>query len=400
MDISPRSRMFLVTVGIVAALAILSSTMSKNPALPLLSEHLGADAAQIGLISAISPIPGVLVSSFAGAYSDRKGRERVLTYSLIIFATAPFLYLFVTEAWQLIPVRFYHGFATAIFMPVAMAAVADRFEPAVRGQMLGTYSSFTMVGRFIAPFLGGLLLFVANFQSVYLACAIAGVMALLMVFLIPWGIEGTHVKAKKFEGTMFQALGKVIRDPGIMITSGMEGCQYFAMGAFETFVPIYALSIGFNALDIGIIMGIQVVSMLLAKPIMGRISDQKGRGPSISIGLLVGAVAIALIPFVSSFVILCALSIAFGITVATVTASTSALVTELGGATAHGSSIGVLSSIMDIGHSIGPFLTGILVTLYSFQIGFGLAAVVMLAGALAFWMTVGRRHQRSHGAMG
>lgn len=396
MDVSPRSRAFLLTIGLVAALAILSSTMSKNPALPLLADHLGADAVQIGLISAISPIPGILVSSFAGAYSDRKGREKVLTYSLIIFATAPFLYLFVNEAWQLIPVRFYHGFATAIFMPVAMAAVADRFDPAVRGQMLGTYSSFTMVGRFIAPFMGGLLLFVANFESVYLACAIAGVLALLMVFLIPWGIEEAHVKAKKFEGTMMQALSKVIRDKGIMITSGMEGCQYFAMGAFETFVPIYAQSIGFNALEIGIIMGIQVVSMLLAKPIMGRISDRKGRGPSISIGLLAGAAAIAFIPFVSSFVILCALSIAFGITVATVTASTSALVTELGGATAHGSSIGVLSSVMDIGHSVGPFLTGIIVTLYSFQFGFSIAACIMLVGAVIFWATVGRRHQRSH----
>ncbi|HNU36181.1 MAG TPA: hypothetical protein PKJ15_06240, partial [Methanomassiliicoccales archaeon] len=59
------SRRFLLVLGVIAALAIASSTMSKNPALPLLALHIGADDAQIGLISAVSPIPGILVSSIA-----------------------------------------------------------------------------------------------------------------------------------------------------------------------------------------------------------------------------------------------------------------------------------------------------------------------------------------------
>ena len=37
---------FLLVLGTVAAFAILSSTMSKNPALPLLAEHIGANAEQ------------------------------------------------------------------------------------------------------------------------------------------------------------------------------------------------------------------------------------------------------------------------------------------------------------------------------------------------------------------
>ncbi|MGD0817886.1 MAG: MFS transporter [Methanomassiliicoccales archaeon] len=379
---------FLLVLGAVAAFAILSSTMSKNPALPLLAEHIGANAEQVGLVAAISPIPGILVSSLAGAYSDRKGRQKILTASLLIFATAPFLYLYVTNVYELAAVRFYHGFATAVFMPVAMAAIADRYSKEVRGEKLATYSSATMAGRFVAPFLGGAFLYLANFADLYLTCAITGIIALVMSLLIPWK-ESHPIAVKRLpEGGVVQALASVAKDRRIMITSSMEGMQYFAMGAFEAFLPLYCLSIGFNGLEIGAVMGVQVVSMLMSKPIMGRISDRHGREPAICIGLLMGFIVIVLMPAVSNIWLLMVLSVLFGLTVATVTASTSALVCEYAGTSSHGSAIGVLSSVMDIGHSAGPLITGIVVGLVSYQAGFGLAGLVLLAGAMVFALGV------------
>jgi len=377
-------RRTLIVLSAVAALAILGSTMAKNPALPLLAESIGADAAQVGLIAAISPIPGILISALAGAYSDRRGRERMLTPALVIFATAPFLYLFVSEPWQLIFVRFYHGFATAIFMPVAMAAVADMYGPENRAEKLALYSSATMVGRFIAPFMGGTLLYVANFSSVYLACAVTGILALALSYAVPWRATiRQHDAASTSRGTI-ESLRSTVSDRRIVVTSSMEGLQYFAMGAFEAFLPLYALSLGYNGLEIGAIMGVQVVSMLLSKPILGRLSDKKGREPSIVIGLLAGSAAIFLMPHVSAMPLLAVLSVAFGITVATVTASTSALVSELAGRHAHGSAIGFLSSIMDIGHSAGPLATGIIVGAYSYQAGFAVAGALLILGAVIF----------------
>jgi len=384
---------FLLVLGTIAALAIASSTMAKNPALPLLALHIGADDAQIGLISAVSPIPGILISGIAGAYSDKHGRARVITLSLLIFASAPFLYLFITNVWQLALVRFYHGFATAMFMPVATAAVADRFGPARRGEALGTFSSFSMVGRFSAPFLGGALLYYTTFSSLYLTIGVSAAIALALSFIVPWDEGGTGVQAKKFEGTMVAALRNVLEERRIMLTSSMEAVQYFAMGAFETFLPVYMdQELGLTALEIGTVMGLQVVAMLLAKPFLGRLSDRWGRVPFIVTGLMLGAITIVLMPWTDDGVVLSMLSIGFGLTVATVTASTSALVTEIAGTSAHGSSIGVLSSIMDVGHSIGPFMTGIVVGTFSFTAGFGLAGALLTMGAIVF--AVGMRGHR------
>jgi DHA1 family multidrug resistance protein-like MFS transporter len=87
----------------------------------------------------------------------------------VVFATAPFLYIFISAWWQLILVRFYHGFATAIFIPVARATIAEYF-PSKRGERISTFTSATIAGRGIAPFLGGFILAITvwNFHLLYL----------------------------------------------------------------------------------------------------------------------------------------------------------------------------------------------------------------------------------------
>jgi MFS family permease len=119
-------------------LAIFSSTVSKSPVLPLFASYLGADPVGVGGIAAISAFTGIVASIPAGLLSDRWGRKRMLLFSVLVFSTAPFLYLIVTHLWQLALVRFYHGLATAIFIPVAMALVSDLFQQG-RGEKLGWF---------------------------------------------------------------------------------------------------------------------------------------------------------------------------------------------------------------------------------------------------------------------
>ena len=114
----------LVYISVAGLVAILSSTASKSPTLPLFAEYLGAGPGEIGIIAAASTITGIVVNVTAGTLSDILGRRKLLLLSGFFFATAPFLYLLVTDPWQLIIVRVYHGVATAVFTPVAIAAIA------------------------------------------------------------------------------------------------------------------------------------------------------------------------------------------------------------------------------------------------------------------------------------
>ncbi|ODU04780.1 MAG: MFS transporter [Thiobacillus sp. SCN 63-1177] len=370
---------FFVLIALIGGLAILSSTLSKTPVLPLFAHALHATPAEIGWIVMASTIPGILISYPAGALSDYLGSRRLLLASLVVFATAPFLYLLVSTAGQLMAVRFYHGFATAIFGTVATAAIAERYTTE-RAARLSTYSSVTIVGRSIAPFLGGSLISLASFHAVYLACAVSGVLALGAGLLLK--DHAPRPKAKLELPHFWASLTTVLRDRGIMLVSGVEAAQYLVFGAIEAFLALFAASLGIPAWQIGVILGVQLVSIVFAKPLMGKVSDRVGRRRVILPGLLIGAASVALLPLAPGFLTLSGLSLAFGIGFATVTSSTSALVADLTRDGRYGSSMGVLRTVMDVGQSIGPVLTGWMVGVAGYGSAFALLAGILVGAAV------------------
>jgi MFS transporter, DHA1 family, multidrug resistance protein len=372
-------------------LAIFSSTISKSPVLPLFTTFLGADPAGVGLIAAISAFTGVVASIPAGLLSDRWGRKRMLLFSTLVFSTAPFLYLIVVHLWQLALVRFYHGLATAIFIPVAMAMVSDLFQQG-RGEKLGWFSTSTLLGRFMAPIIGGSLIGILafnpslGFKAVYLLCGLAGSLALLLVFKLP---EPPAVKKNREPlSETLKILKKVMANPGISLTSGLEAAILFAYGTFETFLPIYSLKIGLSAYEVGVFLSAQVITLALTKPILGRFSDRHGRKPQILAGALMGAVCIGSLSLFKSFFPLLLLSILFGLSLSVVTSATSALVADFSRKETYGSAMGILGSIMDIGHTTGPLVSGIVAKYFGFSLSFINASVILTAVALVFWAGV------------
>jgi MFS transporter, DHA1 family, multidrug resistance protein len=373
--------------------AIFSSTIAKSPVLPLFATYLGADPRGVGSVAAVSAFTGVLFSIPVGMLSDRVGRRKMLVCSAFVFATAPFLYLFVTKLWQFALVRFYHGLATAAFVPVAMAHVADLFQNE-RGERMGWFSTATLLGRFVAPLAGGGLIgFLAfnpllSYRAVYVLCGTAGLLALFLIVKVREP-ERTTPRLRNWAET-FEALGAVVSNRAILVTSGAEAAILFAYGTFETFLPLYALKRGLSAYEVGICLSAQVISLALAKPTMGRLSDRHGRPPQIVAGALLGAVSIGGFALLGSFVPLLLLSVVFGISMSTLTSATSAFIADLS-RTARGSAMGILGSIMDIGHTAGPLVAGIVAGSLGYRFSFITAAAVLAGVALLFAIVVFRK---------
>jgi MFS family permease len=378
-----RTSAFLLLCG-VGGLAIFSSTIAKNPVLPILAQQIGADKATIGLIAAASTVTGVLTSFFAGYFSDRWGRKPMLILAGLVFFTAPFLYFLVTTPWQLALVRVYHGLATAVFGPVAMAYVTD-LAPTRRGERLGWFSSTTLAGRALAPIAGAAILAFGAWQWVYLACAVAGALTLLGIFGIPKAPAEAapivHQQAVKIP------IGRILSHRTILITSVAEAAQYFAFGALEAFLPLYALSAGINMAWIGVLFGVQVGVRTLARPLMGRLSDRSGRKLPILIGLALTGVTMGLFPFTADLILLLLLSFVFGLGLAVASAATSAFVADLAPASGRGTALGYMSTIMDVGQATGPILLGAILMSASYRIGFMVIGTVVLLATLLFaWL--------------
>jgi MFS transporter, DHA1 family, multidrug resistance protein len=386
-----------ILLCIVGGLAIFSSTMAKNPALPLFIRSLGVAEGTVGFIAAASTVVGIVVSIPAGILSDVIGRRKVLLISLAVFATAPFLYLLVRDPWHLVLVRIYHGLATAILGPVAMATVADLYD-ARRGERMAWYSSATMVGRFLAPTVGGLLILGDNFRWVYLADGVVGVMALLVALQLPRlnAVAESHsedASAQLLQSwqAVRQDLAVLFRNTRLLATSLVEATQFFAFGFVEVYLPIYLYEyVGLQPWQIGPLFTGQIIVAAVVKPFSGRLSDRVGRVPMITVGMLLCAATVAVMPIIASYWVLMLAIAFFGLGLATVTASTSAFAADLSSATTHGAALGTLSSIMDVGHSAGPMVGGLLVVAVGYQIAFHYVAAGIATIAVLYAWRVGR----------
>lgn len=374
----------LCTTGLFA---IFSSTLAKSPVLPLFAAHIGANPSGVGLVASASAFTGIIASIPAGMLSDKIGRRRMLIFSALIFATAPFSYLFITQLWQLVIARFYHGFATALFIPVAMAFVSDIFHRE-RGEKIGWFSTATLIGRFIAPAAGGSIIgFMSfnpalSFKVVYMVCGAVGIIALMLAFKLPSNPD-KKIERRDWNET-FALFKSVISNRLILITAGVEAAILFAYGTFETFLPLYAIKSGLSAYEVGVFLSLQVVTLALTKPLMGRFSDRHGRQPQIFWGAVIGAACIGGFSLFKSFIPLLLLSILFGLSLSIVTSATSAFIADLSKKEAHGSAMGILGSIMDIGHTLGPLISGVVAAYFGFGKAFIGASLVLLLFALIF----------------
>lgn len=385
-----RNSVFL-TLCLMGLFAILSSTMSKSPVLKPFSLSLGTPTDWTGVVAAASTIPGILVSLPAASLSDIYGRKKILLIAGLVFASAPFLYLLITVWWHLILVRFYHGFATAIFVPVAEASIAELF-PTKRGERISLFSSVTYVGRVIAPVLGGYILFITakNFFVLYLAVGVAAVTAVVMA--LPFLVERKQTtitqqaEAEETVKRLFHGWKTIAKGYEVLLVSFVQACQYYAYGAVEFFLAGYLPEIAhLDEFSTGIIITSIIGTGIFARPYMGRVSDRIGRRTPMIVGCIVSGLPLLVIPFVADFWLLLLLVLVYGFGFATVTSSTPALISDLVPKELVGTSMGFLDTIMDVGQTLGPIISGfILATSLQYAGVFPSLSIILLSAGIVF----------------
>jgi MFS family permease len=303
------------------------------------------------------------------------------------FAGAPVMYLFTGGIWPLAAIRFYHGLATAIFMPVAMAYVSDLHEGA-RGEKLGWFSTATLSGRFMAPLTGGVLLGYfgsgshVGFVTIYSVCLVGGFAALAISAKMP--SAASSPQNPKTWKHLREGFIQLVSSGPLLAIGLVEAGVLFMYGTVEVFLPLYGLSQGIGAFAIGVCLAAQVITLALTKPIMGKLSDPHGRSGQILWGALLGVAAAACMAAAASFVLLLALSILIGLSLSMVTSATSAAVADISRCETRGSAMGLFGTIMDVGHSAGPLASGVAASFLGLPAAFMGSAIVLALAAVSF----------------
>jgi MFS family permease len=172
----------------------------------------------VGRLFYIPAFAGGIFGLLGGYLTDRLGRRRVLTYSILIYAVAAFLSGFSTSIEMLLVLRCFVFVGVCVEFVAAVAWLAELFpEPRLREKVLGYTQAFSSLGGLLVatanglavtyasnlPAIGGFGLDVQSPHAVWRYTLMSGVLPAIPLILIrPFLPESPIWQQKKLAGTL------------------------------------------------------------------------------------------------------------------------------------------------------------------------------------------------------
>lgn len=358
------------------------------PLLPLYAESLGATGIGLGVIFAGFAISRTLVTPIFGRLSDRHGRKSFIVVGLFLYAVISPSFIWADTVVQLTMVRFAHGIAGGLILPIAQAYVGDISPEGEEGKWMG-YANAAFFGGFgFGPLLGGV---VTRYYGMDVAFFAMGGLSLLAFFIALFFLpEVTRKHTASAPSLSFREMGRSRLTGGLF---GYRLAQTLARAAFFTFLPVFAaVRLGLGTDLIGILFAVHILLVAALGIPLGRVADRFSRRFMVVLGCLVTFAFMVMLPLASSFPTLMALIILGSIGNAISTPAASALVIEEGRRFGMGSTVAVFTTALNIGMAVGPILAGAIVDFSGINNAFYFGAVAVLAGAGVFvWFTSASR---------
>ena len=123
---------------------------------PALQELIGAAPGTpdfqmwVGRLFYIPAVAGGIFGLLGGYLTDRLGRRRVLTWSILIYAFSAFAAGFATSVWMLLVCRCFVFIGVCVEFVAAVAWLAELFpDPKQREKVLGYTQAFSSIGGFL-----------------------------------------------------------------------------------------------------------------------------------------------------------------------------------------------------------------------------------------------------------
>lgn len=152
------------------------------------SQDITATPVETGLIGAASLLGIFFGATVFGALTDRIGRETMYALDLAVLVIACGLSALVTDAWQLIVLRFVIGLAVGADYPIATSLLTE-FTPAKRrGFMIGVSGLAWSIGAMTAFFVGYLMVQYSGDHSLWRWMLFSGAVVGIIVVIARRGI--------------------------------------------------------------------------------------------------------------------------------------------------------------------------------------------------------------------
>ena len=224
----------------VGAFMVNLDTSSVNVALNYIAEDYDSDITVVQWIATAYILAVVSSVAIIGRLGDLYGRTRVYSIGFIVFIIGSFLCTLAPNIQWLIAFRVLQALGGACVPANNMGILTGIFPSHLRGRALGILSSLVAMGALTGPSVGGLLIGLYGWRSIFLLNVPIGLAAAVLFYIV--------LPSKKIEAARpaFDYLGSVL-----FIVAAVGGIWSLSSFSNERFNPA----------QIGLVLIISIVAL-------------------------------------------------------------------------------------------------------------------------------------------
>lgn len=361
--------------------------------LRLISADLKLNASQAASLVTATLVGAVVGGIGFGMLSDRVGRVRVLTWTIVVFAVFTGLCGLAQGYLDLLSYRFLAGLGLGGEFGIGMALVAEAWPADKRARASSYVGLGWQLGVLLAAVVTPMLLPVVGWRGMFFVGIVPAVAAyFIRRTLHEPEVFVAHVK----ETPKGSALALLVKDAatfkislGMFILCSVQNFGYYGV---MIWLPSYlSQRFGFALTQSAVWTAVTIGGMALGIFAFGHIADRVGRRPAF-FGYMIGSAVMVLVySRLTDPIALLVVGAIMGFFVNGMLGGYGALISELYPTAARATAQNVLFNLGRAVGGFGPVAVGLVATMYSFEAAIGMLAALYVLDLVAMWLLIPER---------
>jgi len=239
-----------------------------------------------------------------------------------------------------------------------MSVITDYSDRVQKGRTMAFYGIALATATLVGYGLSGVLVSRLGYNAVFWFGAAILVVGAGLSQLLPGTAKGGVPATRMPYSGGWEKIKDLLRKRGLIVAYCSVFAQYFTFGGVVTLLPFYIERLGMEAFHVGMLLATFAVMFIIVQFPGGALSDRLGRRIPTIIALVLGIIALVILPLQSSFTMLAVAMGLYGVAFGILFPSISAMIADHTVPEERGMATGLFHALLTAGVAVGAPIMG------------------------------------------